>query len=79
VIESVIPAGPAFNLGKWTDLQMLVCVGGREPTESEYRALFASSGFNLQEVVATASPLSRVVAKNFPRVYVPKSVSRKAR
>ena len=37
VIESVIPEGPAFNLGKWTDLQMLVCVGGRERTESEYR------------------------------------------
>jgi len=33
VIESVIPEGPAFNLGKWTDLQMLVCVGGRERTE----------------------------------------------
>ena len=36
VIESVIPEGPAFNLGKWTDLQMLVCVGGRERTESEH-------------------------------------------
>ncbi len=34
VVESVIPEGPAFNLGKWTDLQMLVCVGGRARTES---------------------------------------------
>jgi O-methyltransferase domain len=46
VIESVIPKGPAFNLGKWTDLQMLVCVGGRERTESEYRVLLSGAGIN---------------------------------
>lgn len=63
VIESVIPEGPAFNLGKRTDLQMLVCVGGRERTETEYRALLSGAGFNLQEVVGTASPLSLLVAK----------------
>jgi O-methyltransferase domain/Dimerisation domain len=63
VIESVIPEGPAFNLGKWTDLQMLVCVGGRERTESEYRALLSGAGFDLHEVVATASPLSLLVAR----------------
>jgi len=63
VIESVIPDGPAFSLGKWTDLQMLVCVRGRERTESEYRALLSGAGFNLQEVVATPSPLSLLVAK----------------
>jgi hypothetical protein len=63
VVESVIPEGPAFNFGKWSDLQMLVCVGGRERTETEYRALLTAAGFDLQEVVATASPLSLLVAK----------------
>ena len=63
VVESVIPEGPAFNFGKWSDLQMLVCVGGRERTETEYRALLTDAGFDLQEVVATASPLSLLVAK----------------
>ena len=63
VIESIVPEGPAFHLGKWTDLQMLVCVGGCERTESEYRALLSSTGFTLQEVVATASPLRLLVAK----------------
>ena len=62
-IESVIPTGPEFNFGKWTDLQMLVCVGGRERTETEYRALLSTAGFDLQEVVATASPLSLLIAK----------------
>ena len=47
VIESVIPEGPAFNFGKWSDLQMLVCVGGRERTETEYRALLTAAGFDL--------------------------------
>lgn len=63
VIESVVPDGPSFNFGKWTDLQMLVCVGGRERTETEYRALLSTAGFNLSEVVATNSPLSVLVAK----------------
>ena len=63
VIEFLIPEGPDFNLAKWTDLQMLVCVRGRERTESEYRALFSGAGFNFWEVVSTASPLSLLVAK----------------
>jgi len=63
VIESAIPEGPSFHFGKWTDLQMLVAVKGRERTETEYRALLTGAGFDLQEVVATASPLSLLVAK----------------
>jgi hypothetical protein len=63
VIELVIPEGPAFHFGKWTDLQMLVCIGGSERTETEYRLLLSAAGFDLQEVVATASPLSLLVAK----------------
>ena len=37
VVENVIPEGASFHSGKWIDLQMLVCVGGRERTETEYR------------------------------------------
>ena len=63
VVEPVIPEGAEFHFGKWTDLQMLVCLGGCERTDREYRALLSSAGFDLQEVVATASPLSLLVAK----------------
>jgi len=63
LIELVIPEGAAFHFGKWTDLQMLVAVRGCERTETEYRALLTATGFNLQELVATASPLSLLVAK----------------
>jgi hypothetical protein len=62
LIESVIPDGPAFDFGKWTDLQMLVCVGGRERTKAEYRTLLRGAGFELQDVVPTESPLHLLVA-----------------
>jgi O-methyltransferase domain len=63
LVEDIIPEGATFDLSKWIDLQMLVCLGGRERTETEYRALLRGAGFDLQEVVATASPLSLLVAK----------------
>lgn len=62
LVELVLPEGAAFHFGKWTDLQMLVALRGCERTEREYCALLAASGFDLQEVVATASPLSLLVA-----------------
>ena len=63
VVENIIPEGASFHFGKWIDLQMLVCLRGRERTETEYRALLTAAGFDLQEVVATASLLSPLVAK----------------
>jgi DNA-binding Lrp family transcriptional regulator len=62
VVESIIPDGPAFNLGKWVDLQMLVCVRGRERTQAEYRKLLADACFELQRVIPTDSPVSLLVA-----------------
>ena len=62
LVELVIPDGAAFNFGKWTDLQMLVAQRGRERTEAEYRSLLSGAGFDLQEVVATTSPVSLLVA-----------------
>ncbi len=61
--ECVIPEEPEFGFGKWLDLQMLVSFGGRERTESEYRTLLSAAGFDLQEVVPTASSLSLIIAK----------------
>ena len=63
LVEHVIPEDAAFDIGKWIDLQMLVAVRGCERTETEYRALLTAAGFDLKEVVDTASPLSLLVAK----------------
>ena len=63
LVEFVVPEGAGFDFSKWSDLQMLVMVGGRERTETEYRSLLLASGFDLCEVVATATSLKLLVAR----------------
>ena len=62
LIESVLQAGNAPDLGKLIDLEMLMMPGGRERTEDEFRSLFAGAGFELTRVVPTESPLAVVEA-----------------
>lgn len=45
------------------DINMLVNQGGRERTASEFRTLFDQAGFELENIVATTSPLSIVIGK----------------
>lgn len=63
LLESVIPETPDFHPGKWMDVNMLVMVGGRERTASEFRALYHEAGFELDEIVPTPSPLSIITGK----------------
>ena len=58
VIEAVIPPGNTPFFHKWTDLTMLVIVGGRERTEAEYRALFGAAGFALTQIIPTSSEMN---------------------
>jgi hypothetical protein len=44
------------------DLNMLVATGGRERTESEYRALLHAAGFEVTRIVPTASGLAVIEA-----------------
>jgi SAM-dependent methyltransferase len=53
VMESVIAPGNDFSLGKLLDLEMMVLPGGKERTEEEYRALFASAGLRLAGLTPT--------------------------
>lgn len=62
LLESVIAEGAQPDLGKFIDIEMLLFPGGRERTASEFKALFARSGFTLTKVVPTKSPLSVVEA-----------------
>lgn len=61
--EFIIPEGPKFAFSKWTDLQMLVLVGGRERTKSELGRLLSNSGFEIATLVDTKSPVSLLIAK----------------
>lgn len=56
VIELVLPDRNRPHPGNYIDLEMLVHTGGRERTESEYRALLAGAGFALISCTPTLSP-----------------------
>lgn len=63
IVEQVIPPGNHSFPGKLLDLQMLImCPGGCERTEEEYRILLQKSGFELVKVVPTRSPISVIEA-----------------
>jgi hypothetical protein len=61
--ELIIPAsGPAALLGSLLDLHMLVVHGGRERTKDEFVTLLRGSGYALQRVVATPTPINIIEA-----------------
>jgi hypothetical protein len=63
LVEQVIPNHDREFLGKWADLEMLLCLAGRERTAGEYRDLLAGAGFEMTRVVQTAAPFSLIEAK----------------
>jgi len=62
LIELIVPTGNEPSFAKMLDLLMLTYLGGRERTEDEYRSLLQSSGFRLQRVIPTGSPVSLMEA-----------------
>ena len=54
LVERVLPARADLSLPVLSDLVMLA-IGGRERTETEYRTLLAA-GFELQAVIPSQSP-----------------------
>lgn len=63
IAERVVPIDNAPSEAKLFDINMLVVVGGRERTETEYRGLLERTGFTLVRVIATNSPLSLIEAR----------------
>jgi O-methyltransferase domain/Dimerisation domain len=63
LLEWLIPDTSDFHFGKWTDITMMTSVGGRERTRSDFETLFRSSGFELEEILPTASMFSIVVGR----------------
>jgi len=62
LLEMVLPERPSSFIGLMLDLEMLVTAGGKERTRAEYANLLARSGFRLQRVVDTVTPLSIIEA-----------------
>jgi len=62
IVDSVIPPGNDPHPGKLLDLEMLVAPGGVERTQAEFETLLENSGFRLNRIIPTASPVSIVEA-----------------
>ncbi len=53
LIECVLKPPNEPDLGKFLDLHMLVLLGGRERTESDFKSLLRKAGFSLTRVIPT--------------------------
>lgn len=63
LVESVVEEDDAVpSMSKVMDLNMLAMTGGKERTEKEYAALFEKTGFKLNRVIPTPSPMQIVEA-----------------
>lgn len=62
LIELMIPRHHREFTGKWTDLEMMVIVGGRERDADQYRELLRRSGFQINRIIPTATPFSIIEA-----------------
>ena len=56
LVERVVRPGNEPDPAKFSDLNMLVELGGRERTAEEFGRLYAEAGFRLTEVIDTGSP-----------------------
>jgi O-methyltransferase domain len=59
VVQQVLPEGDEPSYGKLLDLIMLVLLGGKERTRSEWPALLREGGFEL--VGITPGPLTSLM------------------
>lgn len=60
LVEMVIPEQDYPFFGKFLDLNMMVMVGGRERTQSQYQSLYEKASFNLSNIISTPSPMSLI-------------------
>lgn len=60
--ECVLDESPNPHPGKLLDIEMIVFVGGKERTMTEFRQLLLQAGFQLKRVIPTRSPLSLLEA-----------------
>jgi hypothetical protein len=70
VVEPVMPAASAATadvlMMVMSDLNMLVCTGGKERTEDEFRSLVAGAGFTLRSVTPVPGPTNFSVIEAVP-------------
>jgi len=58
VIEEMVPNEPGPAWSKMLDIHMLVLIGGKQRTRSEYEALLDAAGFSFQREIDTGAGIS---------------------
>ena len=67
VVEAILPERAHDRPAAYRmDIHMLLLLGARERTQAEFPALLGSSGFQVQQVVMTASPAGLGVIEAIP-------------
>jgi hypothetical protein len=66
LLETLLRPDSANAYPVLSDLNMMIRTGGRERSESEYRALCRASGFELTQTVMTRSPIGIAVIEGVP-------------
>ncbi len=56
LVEFVIRPGNEPDRAKFSDLNMLVLLGGRERTADDFERLYAEAGFRLTDIIRTGTP-----------------------
>lgn len=63
LVESIVELHNGTSLAKFMDLAMLVMTGGRERTQTEYRALLGRADLRIANVIATGTEVSLIEAR----------------
>lgn len=65
IVEGVYPPSidqsEASRGAATNDVNMLVCTGGRQRSEAEFRSLYAAAGFSLSRIIATELPYASII------------------
>jgi hypothetical protein len=65
IIEGVYPPridqSEASRGAAANDVNMLVCTGGRQRSEAEFRSLYAAAGFALPRIITTDSAFASII------------------
>lgn len=66
VMEMIINPGNQPSAAKFLDLNMLVmCPGGKERTEDEFKVLFEAAGLELTRIIRTAEDICVLEGRKF--------------
>jgi L-alanine-DL-glutamate epimerase-like enolase superfamily enzyme len=66
LLELVVPEDDVPHTAKIIDLTIMVTVGGRERTESQWRRLLAEGGFTVDRVIGGSGMYSAIEATRNP-------------